>query len=134
MIFSLTACGVESAHLEKIAIHYWENTKDSIQVEVKSNEDIVNIFTKAVNDSKELDKKLVIKTKPLLSFDMLFSDDKKQGYHLWITSNGDGYIQNLYPSERGTFELTDNSVTKLTDFLIEKENVEVIQGDVEFEE
>lgn len=103
------------------------------QDEVISNNDIVNTFTNVFIDTKKLDKDKIIKTKPLLSFNLLLKEGKEQGYHLWITSNGNGYIQNLYPSENGTFELTKTSVKNLTKFINTKENVDIIQGDVEFE-
>ncbi|KKK36078.1 hypothetical protein WQ57_21405 [Mesobacillus campisalis] len=132
LILVLTACGTEIENVEEVSVNYWENGVGNQQDEVISNKNIVNTFVNAVNDAKKLDEDNIIKTKPLLSFNLV-SKDEEQGYHLWITSSGIGYIQNLYPSEGQTFELSKTSVENLTKFVDSRDNVDVI-NDVEFEE
>jgi hypothetical protein len=133
-IFFITGCSKETENVEKIAINYWEEDMKNSQDEVISNKEIINTFTNAVNDAKELDEKKIIKTKPLLSFQMLLTKGEEKGYHLWITSSGEGYIQNLFPSENRTFKLTKSSVNNLTEFINDNENMEITISDVEFEE
>lgn len=130
----LTACGTEIENAEEVSVNYWENGVKNQQDEVISNKDIVNTFINAVDDAKKLEVDKIIKTKPLLSFNLVSKDGEEKGYHLWITSSGNGYIQKLYPSEGETFELAKTSTENLTEFIITKKNVDVIPNDVEFEE
>jgi hypothetical protein len=129
----LTACGKEIVNVKEVSVNYWENGVKNQQDEVISDKNIINTFINAVDDAKKLDEDQIIKTKPLLSFSLVSKDGEKKGYHLWITSSGKGYIQNLYPSDGETFQLAKTSAKNLTKFIKTKKNIDVIQNDVDFE-
>ncbi|MCM3574727.1 hypothetical protein M3172_16135 [Mesobacillus subterraneus] len=133
VILLLSACGKEIENVEEVNVNYWENGVRNQKDEVISDKSSVEIFTKAVSEAIELDKGKVITTKPLLSFHLV-AKEGEQGYHLWITSNGNGYIQSLYPTNGDTFKLIKTSIASLTEFINSKENIDVIQNEIEFEE
>lgn len=133
VILFLSACGKEIENVEEVNVNYWENGVRNQKDEVISDKSLVEIFTNAANEAVELDNGKVIKTKPLLSFHLV-GKDSEQGYHLWITSSGSGYIQSLYPSNGNTFVLTKTYIESLTEFINSKKNIAVIQNEIEFEE
>ncbi|WP_059173361.1 hypothetical protein [Bacillus sp. FJAT-27445] len=133
-IFLFINFGNEIDNVVEVDVNYWENGIKNQQIEVLLHKQDKHIFVNAVNDAKKLDEDRTIKTKPSLSIKILSFEGDYTDYHLWITSNGKGYMQALDSSDGGTYELTETSVKELTEFIKTKENVDVIQNDVEFEE
>ncbi len=60
-------------------------------------------------------------------------DEENRPYHLWVTDDGEGFLQNLQPLENQTFQLDKTAVKDLTEFLKSKEDVQILQGEIEFE-
>jgi hypothetical protein len=52
---------------------------------------------------------------------------------LWITTNGEGYIQRLLPDKSATFKLNATSVKELSKLINEQEKVPLINQAIEFE-
>jgi hypothetical protein len=63
----------------------------------------------------------------------MLNEGEEKNYHLWITPDGEGYIQRLRPVGNATFKLDQTSVKKLTKFLNKQENVKLINQAIEFE-
>ncbi|MFC6039963.1 hypothetical protein ACFPYN_11075 [Paenisporosarcina macmurdoensis] len=68
----------------------------------------------------------MITTKPLLSFLLTLDKEEEKNYHLWITTNGEGYIQRLLPDKSSTFKLDASSVKELSKLINEQEKVPLI--------
>ncbi|MCA1030923.1 hypothetical protein LCL95_07820 [Bacillus timonensis] len=133
-IFLITACSSDKIKdVERVELFYWETKVEKAKNEFFDNENTVDMFVESVNNAEELDGKQIIKTKPLLSFSLGLKDDITKKYHLWITEDGEGYIQGLLPDSNGTFKLDNQSVATLIKFFKEKENVRLISGAIEFE-
>ncbi|WP_424415379.1 hypothetical protein [Paenisporosarcina sp.] len=134
VLFVLTACGNDIEHVKQINLSYWEVTKEQQDTLINTDDkDSINTFVNAVNHAEELESEKIIITKPLLSFSMLLNESEEKNYHLWITSNGEGYIQRLLPDGNATFNLDQTAVKKLTDFLNKQEDVKLINQVIEFE-
>lgn len=134
VLFILTACGNDIENVKQINLSYWELTKEQQDTLINTNDkDSINTFVNAVNHAEEQDREKIIITKPLLSFSMLLNEGEEKNYHLWITSNGEGYIQRLLPDGNATFKLNQTSVKKLTKFLNKQEDVKLINQAIEFE-
>lgn len=134
-LFVLTACGNnDQENVKQIILSYWEVTKEQQDtLIVPDDKDSINTFVNAINNAEEQDREKIIITKPLLSFSMLLNEGEEKNYHLWITSNGEGYIQRLLPDGNATFKLDQMSVKKLTKFLNKQEDVKLINQVIEFE-
>lgn len=134
VLFVLTACGNGIENVKQINLSYWEVTKEQQDTLINTDDkDSINTFVNAVNHAEELESDKIIITKPLLSFSMLLNESEEKNYHLWITSNGEGYIQRLHPDGNATFKLDQTSVKKLTKFLNKQEDVKLINQAIEFE-
>ncbi len=134
VLFILTACGNELQNVKQINQSYWEVTEERQDTLITNNdEDSINTFVYAVNHAEELEKEKIITTKPLLSFSILLNEGEEKNYHLWITSDGEGYIQRLRPDGNATLKLDQTAVKKLTKFLNKQENVKLINHSIEFE-
>lgn len=135
VLFILTACGNEIENVKQINLSYWEVTKEQQDTLINTDDkDNIDTFVNAVNNAEEQESEKIIITKPLLSFSLLFNEDEEKNYHLWITSNGEGYIQRLLPDGNATLKLDQTSVKKLTKFLNKQEDVKLINQAIEFEE
>lgn len=137
IFFFCTACSsnvIEDA--ENVRLDYWEREEmeEMPEEEYLDENSGLNIFVNAVNTAEELKKQNVITTKPLLSFELMMASEENRKYHLWITEEGEGYLQSLYPHKSLTFQMDTDSAEELKDFFAMKENVEVIQGKIEFEQ
>lgn len=133
-IFLITACSSNKIKdVERVDLFYWETEIAKAKNEFIDDENTVEMFIETVNNAKELDGQQIIKTKPLLSFALGLKDDTTKKYHLWITEDGEGYIQRLLPGSNGTFRLDNQSVAALINYFKEKENVGLISGAIEFE-
>lgn len=60
-------------------------------------------------------------------------DQENPKYHLWVTDEGEGYLQSLHPQQSLTFRMDPEAVKEIKNFLAKKENAEVLQGEIEFE-
>lgn len=135
VLFILTACGNEIENVKQINLSYWEVTKEQQDTLINTDDkDNIDTFVNAVNNAEEQESEKIIITKPLLSFSLLFNEDEEKNYHLWITSNGEGYIQRLLPDGNATLKLDQTSVKKLTKFLNKQEDLKLINQAIEFEE
>ncbi|WP_316569316.1 hypothetical protein [Neobacillus sp. YIM B06451] len=134
VIFLLAVFTSEVDNVVEVDVNYWENGVKNQQVEVLLHKEDKSVFVDAVHDAKKMDADKIIRTKPSLTINILSNEGDYTGYHLWITSNGKGYMESLDSSDGGTFELAKSSVQEMTEFIEAKKKVDVIQGDVEFEE
>lgn len=132
-----TACSpliIEEA--KGVSLNYWE-TEDSVEKPVEEyvdETDDLAIFVNAVKSAEELAEPKIITTKPLLTMHFTMEDEENRSYHLWVTEKGEGFLQSLKPLENQTLQLKETAVKDLTGFLKSKEDVQVLQGDIEFEE
>lgn len=135
LLIFLTACGNKIENVEQITLNYWEVDGKKHEDETITNKDeqILNTFINAVNNAEELEEEKVIATEPLLSFSMRLNDNEEKSYHLWISMNGEGYIQSLHPDVNRPSKLDKTSVADLTVFLSGKENVRITNEDIELE-
>lgn len=135
VLFLLTACANEIENVKQISLFYWEVEGEEHQEVLFTNEnkDSINSFIDAINHAEELGEKRIITTKPLLSFLMILDKEEEKNYHLWITTNGEGYIQRLHPDKSATFKLGATSVKELSKLINEQEKVPLINQTIEFE-
>lgn len=135
VFFLLTACGNEVENVKQITLFFWEVEGEEHQevLFTNENEDSINSFIDAINHAEELGEKSVITTKPLLSLLMTLDKEEEKNYHLWITTNGEGYIQRLLPDKSATFKLNATSVKELSKLINEQEKVPLINQAIEFE-
>jgi len=61
-------------------------------------------------------------------------DEENRTYHLWVTEDGEGYLQSLHTHKNETFRMDEESAQEIKDFIEAKGDVEVVQGTVEFEQ
>ena len=130
ILFLLVACGDVQEQVEQINLQYWDDHKETVIY--RTAKDTMDTFIQAVENAKKMEKQKIIKTEPLLSFYMQ-KDDRVENYHLWINTDKEGFIQQLHPQRNETFRLDESAIEKLTSFLIEKENIELIEEQIEFE-
>jgi hypothetical protein len=132
LLIFLTACGNKIENVEQITLNYWEVGGKKLPDEIITNKEkqILNIFINAVINAEELKEEKVIVTKPLLSFSMRLNDEEEKGYHLWLTPNGEGYIQQLHPDVNTTLKLDEESIADLINFVNQKQ---IIIHGIEFE-
>jgi hypothetical protein len=135
LLIFLTACGNTIENVEQITLNYWEvnGKKQEDTTFTNKDEQILNIFINAVNNAEQIEEKKVIATEPILSFSMRLTDDEVKSYHLWISMNGEGYIQSLHPNVNRPSKIDKTSVAELTVFLSGKENVRITHEDIVFE-
>lgn len=137
MLLFCTACSPEVIKEAKgVSLNYWETEESVSQPEeeyVDDNDDLA-IFVNAVNTAEQLTEQKIIRTKPLLTMHFTMEDEENQPYHLWVTDEGEGFLQSLQPLENQTFQLEKTAAKDLTEFLKSKEDVQVLQGEIEFEE
>ena len=135
VLFLLTACGNEIDNVKQVKLIYWEMEGEEQQEVLfkNENEDSINTFIDAINQAEELGKEKVITTKPLLSILMELDKDEDKNYHLWITIEGEGYIQSLLPEKSATFRLDPTSVKELSELITEQEKAPLINESIEFE-
>lgn len=133
--FLLTACGNEIENVKQITLFYWEVEGEEHQevLFTNENEDSIDSFIDAINHAEELGENSVITTKPLLSLLMTLDKEEEKNYHLWITTNGEGYIQRLLPDKSSTLKLNASSVKELSKLINEQEKVPLIDQAIEFE-
>ncbi|MGM0898093.1 MAG: hypothetical protein ACQEV0_09340 [Bacillota bacterium] len=121
---------------ETVRLDYWEieEAEEMPEEEYIDEKSGLNIFKNAVYTAEELNKQNVITTKPLLSLEFLMESEENRKYHLWVTDKGEGYLQSLHPHKSLTFQMDSGSAEELKGFFATKEHVEVLQGEIEFEQ
>lgn len=137
MLLFCTACSpmvIEKA--KGVSLNYWETDESDAKLEDEylNEADVLAIFVKAVNTAEQLTEQKIIRTKPLLTMHFTMEDEEDWPYHLWVTDEGEGFLQSLQPLENQTFQLKKTAVKDLTEFLKSKEDVQILQGEIEFEE
>lgn len=137
MLLFCTACSTEVIEEAKgVSLDYWE-AEESVakagEEYVDDNDDLA-IFVNAVNTAEQLPEPKIITTKPLLTMHFTVEDEENRPYHLWVTDGGEGFLQSLQPLENQTFQLEKAAVKDLMEFLKSKEDVQILQGEIEFEQ
>jgi uncharacterized protein YcfL len=106
-----------SGKVDEVVITYWGQTD---QVVIHDKEDVTTFVTPTM-DAEKLGDQQIIKTTPLLRFEYESEDGITKKYHLWISQEGEGYIQSLQPKKDvSTYALENEAVKALSDFLEEK--------------
>lgn len=133
LLISLSACSTnELENVEKVKASYWiGNEKQSEEVAFKEKDE-VDVFVGATNNAKELNDQKVIKTPPLLTYDLIIEESNNKAFQLWITKDGEGFIQSLLPEDSLTYRLDESSVKDVTNILNKQENVTLLPS-IEFE-
>ncbi|WP_166000316.1 hypothetical protein [Bacillus sp. Cs-700] len=133
LLISLSACSTnELEDVEKVKASFWiGNEKQSEEVAFKE-QDEVDVFVGATNNAKELDDQKVIKTPPVLTYDLIIEGSNNKAFQLWITKDGEGFIQSLLPEDSLTYRLDEGSVKNVTNILNKQDNVTLLP-DIEFE-
>ncbi|PFG13486.1 hypothetical protein [Bacillus sp. es.036] len=130
---SLSACSTnELENVEKVEASFWiGNETQSEEVAFKEKEE-VDVFVGATNNAKELDDQKVIKTPSVLTYDLIIAGSNNKGFHLWITEDGEGFIQSLLPEDSLTYQLEKGSVKDVTNILNKQVNLTLLPN-IEFE-
>ncbi|MCA0992144.1 hypothetical protein [Pseudalkalibacillus hwajinpoensis] len=133
LLISISACSTnELENVEKVKASSWiGNEKQSEEVAFKKKEE-VDVFVGATNNAKELDDQKVIKTPPVLTYDLIIEGSNNKAFQLWITEDGKGFIQSLLPEDSLTYRLDEDSVKDVTNILNKQVNVTLIPR-IEFE-
>lgn len=136
LLTACTACSPAPAKsAESVSLNYWEKegTQQPHKEEYLYDASEMNLFVEAVNSAVELDEPKIITTKPLLSFSILLEKEEDRNFHLWVTDEGEGFLQSLAPAKNETLKLEESTVEPLKDYLASKEELELIGSDIEFE-
>ncbi len=120
---------------ETVRLDYWDREKSTgmYREEYIDETNGLGIFEDAVNSAEKLKDQKVITTKPLLSLEFIMESKENRSYHLWVIEEGEGYLQSLAPHKNLTYQIDPDSTKKLTEFFAAKANVDILQGDIEFE-
>ncbi len=131
---SLNACSTnELEKVESVKISYWIGDEKQPEEASFSDKNISKLFMNATNRAVELDDQKVIKTPPVLTYDLITDENTYQTFHLWMTETGEGFIQSLLLEDRFTYRLEEGAVTDLTTFLNNEGNVD-LSTHIEFEQ
>ncbi|WLR59147.1 hypothetical protein [Guptibacillus hwajinpoensis] len=129
----LNACSTnELEKVESVKISYWIGDEKQSEEASFSDKNIIKVFVNATNRAVELDNQKVIKTPPVLTYDLITDENTYQTFHLWVTETGEGFIQSLLLEDRFTYRLEEGAVTDLTTFLNNEGNVD-LSTHIEFE-
>lgn len=131
-IIFLSACSTPKEEIEQLSLNYWNKEVSSVVLYTEEDSKEIQLFIDAINNSELLHDK-VIMTEPLLSFNIDLADEKEKNYHVWILTNGEGYIQQLLPDENKTFQMDSSVALALHDYFQKQDNVELINTEIEFE-
>lgn len=131
-IIFLSACSIPEEEIEQLSLNYWNKDVPSMVLSPDEDSKEIQLFMDAINNSELLHDK-VIMTEPLLSFNIDLADEKEKNYHLWILTNGEGYIQQLHPNENKTFQMGSSEALDLHNYLKKQDDVDLINTEIEFE-
>lgn len=136
MLLFCSACSsVAIEEADNVRMDYWEkeDAEELIEEEYLDESSGLDIFAEAVNSSEEMEEGVIITTRPVLSMEFMMEEENRT-YHLWVTEKGEGYLQSLHPHKNATLRMDEESVQDVKDFIASKESVEVVQGEIEFEQ
>ncbi len=131
-IIFLSACSIPKEEIEQLSLNYWNKEVSSMVLYPEEDSKEIQLFIDALNNSELLHDK-VIMTEPLLSFNIDLADEKEKNYHLWILTNGEGYIQQLHPDENKTLQIDSSVAIALHNYFKKQDDVELINTEIEFE-
>lgn len=131
-VIFLSACSIPEEEIEQLALNYWDKEVSSMVLYPEEDSKEIQLFINAINNSELLHDK-VIMTEPLLSLNINFADEIENNYHLWILTNGEGYIQQLHPDENKTFQMDSSVALDLHNYLKKQDDVDLINTEIEFE-
>ena len=131
-VIFLSACSIPKEEVEQLTLNYWNKDVPSMVLYPEEDSKDIQLFVDAINNSELLHDK-VIMTEPFLSFNIDFADEKEKNYHLWILTNGEGYIQQLHPDENKTFQMDSSVALALQNYFKKQDDVELINTEIEFE-
>ncbi|RLQ90135.1 hypothetical protein [Planomicrobium sp. Y74] len=137
MLLFCSACSsVVIEEAENVRLDYWEkeDAEELIEQEYLDESNGLDIFAEAVNSAEEMEEGKIITTRPVLSMEFVMENDENRSYHLWVTEDGEGYLQSLHPHKNATLRMDEESVQEVKDFIAAKEDVKVVQGEIEFEQ
>ena len=137
IVIFCAACSLKLVgEAETVRLDYWgrEALEGMPKEEYVDDSNGLDTFVRAVDSAEELKDQKVITTKPLLSLEFIMESDENRNYHLWITDEGAGYFQSLAPHKNLTYQIDSESIEGLNEFFAMKENVDVLQEDIEFEQ
>lgn len=137
MLLFCSACSsVVIEEAKNVRVDYWEKegSEELLEQEYLDDSNGLDIFTEAVNSAEEMEEGSVITTRPVLTMEFIMGDEENRTYHLWVTEDGEGYLQSLHPHKNATFRMNEESAQEIKDFIEAKDDVEVVQGTVEFEQ
>lgn len=135
LIFCSGCSSIIIEDAETVRLDYWSGeVTEEIREEYLDKNNGLDYFVNAVNTAEELTDQSVITTRPLLSLEFVMEDKENRNYHLWVTDSEEGFIQSLQPHKSRTYRLNPDSAKELKDFFETKESVEVLKGEIEFEQ
>lgn len=137
LLIVCTGCSsvvVEDA--ERVRLEYWEEegSDEMPQEEYLDEENGLDIFVEAANSAEEMEEGKIITTRPVLTMEFELENQENRTYHLWVTEDGEGYLQSLHPHKNATFQMDVESAEDIKYFIASIEGVEILQGDIEFEQ
>ena len=132
IILFLSACSKPEEEIEQLSLNYWNKEVSSMVLFPEEDSKEIQLFMDAINNSELLHDK-VIMTEPLISFNMNLANKKEENYHVWILTNGKGYIQQLHPDENRTFQMDSSVALALRNYFNKQDDVELINTEIEFE-
>lgn len=121
---------------ENVRLDYWgkEGAEEMPEEENIDGNSELDIFVNAVNTAEELEGHNIITTRPLLTMEFMMENEENRIYHLWVTEVGEGYLQSLHPHKNATLQMDSDAAEEVKDFIAANEHVEVLQGEIEFEQ
>lgn len=137
MLLFCSACSsVVIEEAENVRMDYWEKegSEELLEQEYLDDSNGLDIFTEAVNSAEEMEEGSIITTRPVLSMEFVMENEENRTYHLWVTEDGEGYLQSLHPHKNATLRMDEESVQEVKEFIEAKDDVEVVQGEIEFEQ
>jgi hypothetical protein len=127
LLVLVTTCSViNGEEVKEVQLNFWGER--DFEAEFIESEKGVQAFVEAVNTADKLPEDRVIKTEPVLKFTLLMQEkDGEKDYHLWFTSEDEGYIQSLVPGNSATYRLDEKSVSGLREHVGAEVGVEKIE-------
>ncbi|MFD1032535.1 hypothetical protein [Metaplanococcus flavidus] len=136
LLFCSACSSVVIEEAENMRMDYWENegAEELIEQEYLDAGNGLDIFADAVNSAEELEEGNIIATRPVLSMEFMMENEENRSYHLWVTEDGEGYLQSLHPHKNVTLRMDNDSVQEVKEFIAAKDDVEMVQGEIQFEQ
>lgn len=137
LLLFCSACSSVVIHdAESVRMEYWEKegTEDLREEEYLDERNGLIIFENAINSAELLKPQSIITTRPLLTMEFLMEADENRKYHLWVNEDGDGFLQSLHPHKSLTYQMDPIAAEELRAFLEAIRKMEIIEGEIEFED